>query len=227
MRPEQWLRLGPVLRCRQKLRSWSRRDVMALAVAVHGSFELDKPQIAVLIQTLKTAVSKPDPINYKDLPEETEAQLRELRWFDNGEFESAAATAFTPGASSLVLKFATEADVAAWALTLLELDARASWAELKARWKKMTRLSGFVLPSAFTGYELTPEAQCRLERQQRKDQKLRLPLPDNAGVLKRYWSLELGDVVPHESGDHVLEVKHVRINLGSAPTITFERKELL
>lgn len=226
MKPSQWLRLDPVLRCRQKLRSWNRRDVMALAVAELGTVDLDKHQISTLLGLLKTVATKPNPVHYQDLPEETEAQLRELSWFDNGEFVAKPETQFQPGSGCLILEFASEADVTAWALTLLELDPRATWSELGNRWKRTTTLSRFAPPSIFPEYPLSAAAARSLRKRQHQDAKLKLPLPDTGDILKRYWGLEAGDIVPHKDGDHVLEVKQVRINLGSPPTITFERKDL-
>lgn len=172
-----------------------------------------------MVRVLKAKdLEKPDQACYDRLPTRSIA-VSEISWAQNGVFEPAAATQWTVADGRLKLEFDSPESVTVFALSLLALEPGAYWRKLYRGWRLRTRLPGFN-PPAVGEYDLSPGAHKALERARTKDWAQTLPLPDNAGLRRRYWSLQPGDAIIHSDG-HKRVVEAVRINAGSAPTVTF------
>lgn len=163
-------------------------------------------------------LEKPEQACYDQLPTRAIA-VSEISWQENGTFEPVAATQWAVADGRLKLEFENAEAVTTFALSLLALEPGAYWRKLYKGWRQRTRLPGFN-PPAVGEYSFSPGAHKALERARARDWAQTLPLPDNAGLRRRYWSLQPGDSIIHSDG-HKRVVEHVRINAGSAPTVTF------
>lgn len=203
-----------------KLQGWTWEDLGAVATATYGTTDLTKRQVVDLVRVLKAKdLTKPERQFYDQLPTRSIA-LSEVSWKDNGEFEAVSETQWVLADGRLALAFDSPESVATFALSLLELDASSYWCKSYRGWRSRARLPGFNPPALATGYNFSPGAHKALERARTRDWAQTLPLPDNTGLRRRYWSLQPGDAIVHVDG-HRRVVTAVRINAGSAPTVTF------
>lgn len=212
-----WLKLRFVRSLLAKLKGWTWEDLAAFAVQTYGRAELFRKEVVALCGLLKQAgLSKPAACHYDALPPRGPCAPGDLVWRQNPEVNQAS-TGYTLGSKRLQLRFGTVEDHLAWVGQLLESDPRASWLTLlqreHARWR--------YTQAAPADWTLTPEAKARHRRTQTRLQAERLPLPDNATLDKRYWGLDVGDRLVHETRP-ALQVTQVRLNAGQPPTLTLE-----
>ena len=176
-----------------------------------------------MLTTVKQMQKPPAPA-YEGVVDDRQLGIGNFKMMDNGNLPEGDAHWDVVGAH---LKFmpGTPSDVLVWALALQDLDPRQHWVQLLKRWKRITQLSGHELPDPL-GYMDNLRGSLRavkaLVRAKKRDRELTTALPDSGDLMKRYWGLQVGDILPHPDG-HQMEVVNVRINTGAPPTVTLRK----
>lgn len=221
MKPEEWLRLTTVIKVRNKLATWTRDDVVALANQEFGSSELTRQQVAELCEKLKhKRIEKPGKQFYLTNSVETGATPLEFKLIKNPGHVSWKETHWTYSNNHAVLLFSGVKDATHWAFSLVEQNPRQSWHETYKSWRQKTNLKNFSW-NKVEDYPANSILRKVLNRRLSQDNTICTPLPDNADIKKQYWGLDVGDVLLKE--DEVMKVIEVRSNLDTPPTITFKR----
>lgn len=229
MTPDTWLRHQGVLKLRSKLPDWTREDLLALARQQTGGYDLDKKQLDALQACLRAEKpSKPLREHYQPETTEMKAVLaREVVWMDNGIFleHAVASSQWELKGTHLAPAFDSAQAVFTFARALAATSPRESWGRLAREFRARTSLARFHLPEGLPELPMAVTARKALDRRLAADTRMTLPLPDSADIAKRYYGLEEGQVLPHESGERQLVVTRVRLNLDAPPTLTFREEE--
>ncbi len=227
MKPVTWLGHVAVVKARSKHRTWSDADVIALAVHLFSSDDVDKKQLGAIVQVLNEAEPRKPPgeAYAGGVRSERQTLAALFRWVENGALASVSRPTWTTGSDSLVLQFGDPESLVGHVFSLMKADPRATWPELGRRWRACTRLSSWSLPTGFPKYAKTKAALTAWRRRQRAQTRLMTPLPERTDLMKRYWGLEPGHVLTHPDPEVPdLVVAAVRLNLDTYPTVTFKEE---
>lgn len=228
MTPDVWLRHQGVLKLRSRHPDWTREDLLALAKQTVGTHVLDKKQLDVVCAVLRQErPDKPIAAFYGTETAEVQAVVaREVVWVNNGRFEPRAQACWELMGTHLAPAFDSAKAVFVFARALAATSPRESWGRLAREFRARTSLGRFHLPEGLPELPFHLTARKALDRRLAADARMTLPLPDSANIVKRYYGLEEGQVLPHADGGHQLVVTRVRVNLDAPPTLTFREEEI-
>lgn len=223
MLPEQWLRTSIVVKARNKLPTWSRDDFLAFAQAEYGSLDLTKLELSKLVEKLKHPdITKPptefiNQVKQQDIS--TSVPVDFPIWKSNGSSKRYAETHWYYSEGRAELRFASDADVVAWAINLLESHSKETWPKVIRTWRLTNKLDTFDVNRYRAA--VNADLQKLLDKRNRVNSKSVVILPDNAAATKQYWGTKIGDI--WDNGEYYLVAKSIRANTDSPPTVTFEK----